>query len=283
MIKRFIMIFFIIFSQFLFSAEDEFSSSEKFIKVNGIVKNMEYSLGNATVTFINSENKVYNTKSDFAGNFTIFLPKTRYKVLGEKPGYTMEKFNQMFYDFSKFKESTNIVINLAQIPSLIQGRVIDENGNPIKKAKVMIKFKDSIKTIETDHFGMFSSDAPSGLISIFVEKDGYFGNGTAIFLENETLRNNISIKLQRKFYSISGVLTDGIEPLSNETIYLLDGKSKKILEKTQSSINGYYEFLNIPGASTVNILVPEIPGYKKLITPNIEVHENINKYNLFLN
>ncbi|MGL6154765.1 MAG: hypothetical protein ACRC0W_06485 [Cetobacterium sp.] len=281
MLKGFFLYLFFIFSTCSFSQNNEISSYEKTIKIQGVVFDGNYSIGNATISFINSENIVFNTKSDFAGNFNITLPKNRYRILGEKYGYEMVKDQNTFYDFTRKKDNYSLDILLKQIPSIIEGRVLDEDGNPIKNAKITIKSKENLDVIKSDNFGMFRLEVPMGLISIFAEKNGYFGNGTAILLESESLRNNIAINLQRKFFSISGVLTNSVESLGNKTIYLIDSNNKKILGKTVTSPIGYYEFLNIPGQSKVKIVV-DIKEYKKFSSDEIIVNSNINKFNIFL-
>lgn len=282
MVKNLLLILILLFPLCSLSKDIQISSSEKLIKINGIVKYKNVSVGNTNVSFINSQNEIISTKTDFSGKFSISLPKTKYRIIGEKFGYRMEKKDSQPYDFSNKENNDFIIINLTKLPTVLEGRIIDQNDHPVPMAEVKIKSGDTLKTIQANRFGIFQTEIPEGLISVYAEKPGYFGNGTAVLVVDEILRNNLVISLQQKLFSISGVVSDGYEALANKEIFLIDANTKFTLAKTKSSEIGYYEFLNIPGEKNVEIKVPGSENYSSYLSEDIKVESNIKNYNIFL-
>ncbi|MBC2856276.1 MAG: carboxypeptidase-like regulatory domain-containing protein [Cetobacterium sp.] len=279
--KQFVF-FLLIISLFHLSKDISISSSESPIKISGIVKSKDVSLGNTQVSFINSENEIFSTQADFAGRFSIYLPKTKYRIVAEKFGYRLENPNKMMQNFLKDGNEKSLVIEMIKFPSVVEGRILNQDGEPIPKASVKIKAGENTIDIQANEFGIFNSETPSGLVSIFATKSGYFGNGVAVLLEEEILRNNITIMLQKKLHSISGVVSDGVEAMQDLEILLIDRNSNFILQKTKTNNIGFYELLDIPSQKNVLLKIKGTDKNEDFISQSIKVDSNIKNYNIFL-
>lgn len=94
--------------------------------------------------------------------------------------------------------------------------------------------------------GEFSFPYVDGFISIFAEKNGFYGSGASIFAKKNSNLNKINLILEAKDFFISGSLTDGINFIKNTKIDLYDINKNKIVASTFSNNEGFYNFLDLP-------------------------------------
>lgn len=247
--------------------------------INGIVKCNSNNIGGAEITFIDSLNRGYSVTSDFLGKFKITLPKGNYKIKSKKFGYTNKKDPSLVYDLSSTKPY-NITINLDQISSYIEGRVIDEKRNPVIDAEIVIKNGAETFYLKTDEFGMFKKDVTSGIVTLICSKPGFITNGSVRKIESDSSIPNLEIILTKTKFYIQGIVTDGVRALPKISINIHDEDINKIATVV-SDENGYYEFRDIEGDKEVFISIND-PKYERFKTKLFRLDKNINDCNLIL-
>ena len=75
------------------------NEADKTITISGFVTDKEFRLGDATVCFFNSSNKVKGIKSDINGESSIELPENKYRITVKKDGYTSLVGDNFFVDY----------------------------------------------------------------------------------------------------------------------------------------------------------------------------------------
>ena len=171
-------------------------------------------------------------------------------------------------------------INLHEIASFIEGRVIDEKGDPIANAGIIVKNGTETSKIETDEFGKFRKKVEAGIVTLICKKDGYLQNGLIRKIDKQSSITNLEIILNKSKFNIQGIVTDGIKALVNIPVTIHDEDINKI-STVLSNENGYYEFNGIEGDKDVFISVSD-PNYKRFKTPLFRLDKNINDKNLIL-
>ncbi len=257
---------------------------------NSLIANISYIQGNlrfknvnigaTKIKFIDSENKINTVITDIYGNFNLYLPSKTYKIKIDKIGYLLDKKDDIIYNFSH-KKNIKLSLELNEIPSFISGQVIDNTGNSINDSTIYIRGSDNNITIHTDKNGYFKSNINSGIFYLTTEAKGYNTNFIVKNIENFSSITDFKIKLNRKTFDISGIISDGTEVLNNITIFLTD-TNNKILLTTKSSENGFYEFTNIPGDTKVFLKIGTEPSMIYISNP-IELHKNLKNNYIIIN
>lgn len=255
-------------------------SKENTVVVNGTVKSNEMNIGGAEVQFIDSENRGYTFSSDFLGRFTAYLPKGNYRIKANKFGYMADRKNALVYEFYSSTVPYNISINLTEIPSFIEGRVIDDRGNPVIDADITIKNGTETYHLKADEFGKFRQTVEAGIVTLICNKSGFIQNGAIRKIDSQSSITNLEIILTKTKFNIQGVVTDGVKALANIPISIHDEDINRIATVV-SNETGYYEFNNIEGDKDVYISVAD-PSYKRYRTELFRLDRNINDFNLIL-
>jgi hypothetical protein len=252
-----------------------------FATVKGRVRSQDSNLGNVKVSFINAENHGYNFITNIFGEYTAYLPPGNYKVTAEREGYTLKDYEGIIYDFSSKKITHSLDIELVELPSYIQGHVIDENGLAIPFPKVSIKNGSNITRITGDSSGTFKLPVDSGIVTILCQKKGYTQNGTTRKVDRDSIVTNIEVSLIKTRYSITGVVTDDTKALRDVKLQLMGEDYNKIATTTTTE-NGFFEFYKIPGDQKVFILISE---NNKIIKKSeiIDLNKDIKNFNILLN
>lgn len=250
--------------------------NNKFVAISGFVVDKEYRLGNAQVSFFNSENKVYTTQTNMSGNFNISLPKNKYRVVVKKKGYTSLEENSFFVDYI-FNEPEPLILNMIDNRILISGRIINEKGNSVRNANIKVKIGENLENLKSDQNGFFSFQGKEGLISIFATKQGFYGNGTAILIQNEKYVNDISIKLEEKTYFLSGTLSDGISYLKNTPVEIVNSLNNKTISQATTNEYGIFEFRDINYYKDVYFKVPT----SKFRSESFTLNRDFRQFNIF--
>ncbi|WP_297404317.1 carboxypeptidase-like regulatory domain-containing protein [uncultured Cetobacterium sp.] len=266
---KYFFVFFIIFSFSLFGRDN-------FISISGFVVDKEYRLGNAKISFFNSENKVYSTKTNINGNFTVTLPKNKYRVTVKKTGYSSLENTDLFVDYI-FNNPEPLILNMVDNKILVSGRILNQNGNSIKNANIKVKIGENLENLKSDNNGFFSFQGKEGLISIFATKKGYYGNGTALLIEKEKYINDISIKLEEKTYFLSGTLSNEDSFLKNTEIEIINGLTNKKISKVRTNEYGIFEFRDIRYFKNVYFKVP----IYKFRSESFTLNKDFRQYNIF--
>lgn len=247
------------------------------IKVTGIVADKEFRLGNATVCFFNSSNDIVCTKSDINGNFNISLPKNKYRVTVKKNGYTSLVGDNFFVDYI-FEKSKPLILNMTNNKITIIGKVIDQNNDIVQNAEVKVKIGEKLENILTDSNGNFSFKGETGLISIFANKLGFYGNGTSLLIENEKFVNDISITLQAKTFYISGAVVKGNSYIQNTQLELINASNNKVISTLNTSDDGLFEFRNILFYEKAYFRIPKF-NFK---SNTFSINQDLRQFNIFI-
>ena len=253
---------------------------ENTVTINGIVKANGMNIGGTEVQFVDSQNKGYSVMSDFLGRFTIYLPKGDYRIKTNKFGYKADKRNSLIYEFHSSVKPYNISINLSEISSFVEGRIIDDKGNPVYDADITIKNGTETIHLQTDEFGRFKKTVEAGIVTLICTKPGFIQNGAIRKIDRHSSITNFEIVLNKTKFNIQGVVTDGVKALVNIPVSIHDEDINKIATVV-SNENGYYEFNNIEGDKDVYISVSE-PSYKRYKSELFRLDRNINDFNLIL-
>ncbi|MGL4987775.1 MAG: hypothetical protein ACRCYT_00155 [Cetobacterium sp.] len=268
--------YFFIWFIFVFSL-NTFSNFTDTITVSGVVLDKEFKLGNATVNFFNSSSKFKSIKTDINGQFSLELPKNKYRITVEKTNYNSLIGDDFFVDYI-FEKEKYLVLNMSNNDILISGKTINKFGEPIIDAQVKIKIKEELINLNTDSNGVFFFKGKIGLISILINKEGYYDNGASLLIQNETFINDISITLEEKTFYISGSIVKGNYYIKDTTIELINAFNNKIISTTKTSKDGIFEFRDILNYENAYIRIPEY----KYISSKFKMKSDLRQFNLFI-
>lgn len=265
-----------LFLYFLLTFSLSIFSQNQLINITGFVTDKEFRLGDATICFFNSSNEVKCVKSDINGKFTIDLPKNKYRITVKKKGYTSLVGENFYIDYI-FNPPKELVLNMTDNTINIYGKVIDNFGEPLKKANINIKIGENLLETETNDNGFFSFKGHVGLISIFAEKIGFYGNGVSMLIQNEKFINDISIVLEAKTFYISGALIKGNTYLKNTTLELINGSNNKVIASLTTSNDGLFEFRDILNYEKAYFRIPSL-GFKSKV---FSINKDLRQFNIF--
>ncbi|WP_418965254.1 carboxypeptidase-like regulatory domain-containing protein [Cetobacterium sp.] len=248
----------------------------KTITISGFVTDKEFRLGDATVCFFDSSNRVNCVKSGINGEFSIELPKNKYRITVKKDGYTSLVGDNFFVDYI-FDPPERLVLNMTDNKIAIYGKVINNFGEPIKDAQVKVKIGEELLDINTNSSGIFFFQGHVGLISIFAQKSGFYGNGVSLLIQNEKFINDISIALEAKTFYISGALVRGNNYLKDVDLELINGSNNKIIASIKTSKDGLFEFRDILNYEKAYFRVPSLGFKSKTFT----INKDLRQFNIF--
>ncbi|MGL5175690.1 MAG: carboxypeptidase-like regulatory domain-containing protein [Cetobacterium sp.] len=251
-------------------------TQNEIVDISGFVTDKEFRLGNATVSFSNSSNITKTVKSDINGNFSIKLPKNKYRITVKKDGYTSLLDNDFFVDYI-FTEPKQLILNMTDNKIRIYGKIINKFGEPINNADVKIKVGENLIDLSSDTSGRFSFEGQVGLISIFAQKDGFYGNGTSMLIQNEKFINDISITLEAKTFYISGALVKGNSYLKDTYLELINASNNKVISTIKTTKDGLFEFRNILTYEKAYFRIPSL-GYR---SKSFTINKDLRQFNIF--
>lgn len=249
--------------------------------VNGSTHFKESLIGGVDVIFTGEDGSSYSFKSDLSGNFIGTIRPGKYRVNVEKPGYVLKATDDSAYDFSKHDEIYSLQLELDEIPSVVRGVVLDRNGSPISEAKVLIRVEDTETGFQTDKNGSFSGEVGYGVAFVKIEKSGYRPFGTIKRIQRFSTVNNLVFSLNPYLSSISGFLTNGVNPLKNVKLLLYESDDKFIASSV-SGKNGYYEFPDLNILKEYHIKIDD-SNYLEYSSEQLLLgKENVENFNLIL-
>lgn len=255
-------------------------SKENTVIITGTVKSNGMNIGGTEIQFVDSQNRGYSVTSDFLGRFTAYLPKGDYRIKADRFGYRLDKRNALVYEFHSSAKPYNISINLSEISSFVEGRVVDDKGNPVIDADITIKNGAETSHFKTDEFGKFKKTVEAGIVTLICNKPGFIQNGAIRKIDRQSSITNLEIVLIKTKFNIEGVVTDGVKALVNIPVTIHDEDINKIATVV-SNENGYYEFNGIEGDKDVYISVSD-PSYKRYKSELFRLDKNIDDFNLIL-
>ena len=251
-------------------------TQNEIVNISGFVTNKEFRLGNASISFFNSSNLVKTVKSDINGNFNTTLPKNKYRVTVEKEGYNSLVGDNFFVDYI-FEEPKQLILNMADNKIKVYGRIINKFGEPIKNVDVRIKIGETLMDLTSDSLGNFNFEGQIGLVSIFAEKEGFYGNGTSMLIQNEKLINDVSIVLEAKTFYISGALVKENNYLKDTYLELVNASNNKVISTIKTSKDGLFEFRNILTYEKAYFRIPSLKYKSEPFT----INKDLRQFNIF--
>ena len=258
-----------------------FFTSPPQVNIKGFLKVDDMFLGGGKVIFTDVDNNTYSMISNFSGEFSGFLPAKKYRIKVERFGYRLKDEVNLLYDFTSTAASYNLPLELEEILSSIGGRVFDDQDSPVDNAKVTIKIDGISTETSTDNYGRFNGETGAGLVFIKVEKDGYFHHGIVQRIEKSSTISNLEIKVTRKLFSLSGIISDGVAPVKKQRLDLIDSQGKRVFS-TLSGDNGFFEFLDIPATEEFYIK-SSVKGYTPYYSDPLTLDKNKRGFNVILN
>lgn len=265
-----------VFLCFILALSINIFAENKNITISGFVTDKEFRLGEATVCFFDSSNNVKCVKSDINGDFSIKLPENKYRVTVKKDGYTSLIGNDFFVDYI-FNPPEKLILNMTDNKILIYGKVINNFGEAIKDAQIKVKIGENLLDINTNSQGHFSFKGQVGLISIFAQKPGFYGNGVALLVQDEKFINDISIVLEAKTFYISGALVRGNNYLKEVELELINGSNNKVIASLKTSKDGLFEFRDILNYDKAYFRVPALGFRSDIFT----INKDLRQFNIF--
>ena len=210
----------------------------KLLKLNGTITSSNSLLGGALIKF-KDKNREIETFSNIEGTYSINIPSGFYEMTISKFGYETLVSNIKIDD-----NKIDLSYNMNELPSIIKGRIIDNNGIGIPNQSISIKNNNQNLLIITDSKGFFETNVYTGLAFLKINIPGFFPTGRVEKIDTLSTKIVPDIKLTERTASLSGTVSNGILPLSNISIKLYDIKGTYFgMVKTDSK--GFFSFEKI--------------------------------------
>ncbi len=136
-------------------------------------------------------------------------------------------------------------ISLKRVQAVVQGQILDENGNPAANTLVKVVAINGIEIdqVKTDENGNFRFLVPVGnLYTVKASKKGFTAKKVIDVDENWDDNTKLSLKLKEGVTSQGTVYNEDGTVATNTDIYLYNHNGY-LLEKSQTDENGKYQFV----------------------------------------
>lgn len=190
----------------------------KLLKINGTITSSNSLLGGASIKF-KDKNREVETFSNIEGTYSVDIPSGFYEMTVSKFGYETLVSNVKIDD-----DKINFSYNMNELPSVIKGRIIDNNGIGIPNQSISIKNNNQNLLVITDSKGEFETNVYTGLAFIKINIPGFFPTGRIEKIDTLSTKIVPDIKLSERTASLSGTVSNGILPLPNVSVKLYDIK-----------------------------------------------------------
>ncbi len=162
----------------------------------------------------------------------------------------------------------------------LEGMILDEEGYAIADAMLEVKQDGKVQRIQSDKYGKFEISVDYGLLSIFVQKEGFLEGGEIVYFRERQPIKNLQIILKKRYSYIKGIVTDGIKALSGVTIRLRN-ENLETIDQVFSDSLGYYQFRNIGNNQKVAVSVYE-EGFQEYLSDFFFIDKNYEKEHIIL-
>ena len=258
-----------------------FSLKQMFATVSGFVKLGSYFTGGITITFSDNLGNEYSAISDIDGSYSIKVPARSYTVGVSKEGYSIRDRAGLSVNASLPNETYKCDVDIEEIRSIINGKISSLDGSPVPNARVIIKVEKDETVTYSDDNGRYSASINSGLAFIKIDKPGFKSKGNVKTVNKFSTITGVDFVLEEIYASVDGVVTNGISPLENISIKLLDS-NKQVVSKTISKANGSFSFSGIKSISDYYISITT-DNYTDYISPLIKIsYDPVKNYNITL-
>lgn len=240
--------------------------------ISGIISSNQTLLGGAEIIF-KDKNRIFNTTSLIDGTYSIRLPSGIYTQSIDKLGYdTLEKTVNIN------NELDNLSYNLAEIPSMLKGRILDSKGNPVANKDISIKNNEKNIIATTDKNGYYEAKVYSGLAFLRIDISGFFPTGRVERIDTLSTKELTDIILTERIATLTGTITNGILPIAGVSVKLFDEKESYYGMATTDS-KGFFSFPEIKSGIKYFLLVdnPNYSLYKSgLFLPEDNKNQNFS-------
>ncbi|MGL4403116.1 MAG: carboxypeptidase-like regulatory domain-containing protein [Fusobacteriaceae bacterium] len=230
-------------------------------------------LGGVTIEFIDSENKITETETDIFGYFSVELEQKKYRISSKDYSLLLSGNSDKIYDFRDEKNRNFLTLEVFLKPGFISGRTIDNFNNSIPFSKIIITSGDFSKNIISDEFGYFSLELSPGIFRISASSKGFINKSMVRNLLPASSIPNLSMVLEKNFFSLEGYVTDGVEPLENLEVKVISEKGIT-LKRTLTSEKGKFFLGDISSFENIYILI-ESENYIFYQSEPIQIDKNI--------
>jgi len=198
--------------------------------------------------------ETYTALTESDGTYVLIdLPAgTGYTVTASKDGYESGSESGIEVTIRQMTSGKDIVITLNS--GTIEGKVTDEDGNPVEGATVRVADGEKIRTAITDEDGNFTiCNVTSGSgYTVTASKEGYV-DGTAgdIAVVTGEVTENVNITLLRNIGSLSGKVTDSSgNPVAGAKVTAVSGDNE--YTKTTDA-SGEFRFEGVKAGRTYTL------------------------------
>ncbi|MGL5963666.1 MAG: carboxypeptidase-like regulatory domain-containing protein, partial [Fusobacteriaceae bacterium] len=203
------------------------------------MKNKDMNIGGIQIEFVDSENKIVKTETNIYGVFSIILEPKSYKIFLKDYSLTLLDHPNKIYDFTDNKNRNPLTLEASFKNGFISGKIVDSLNNSIPFSKVSISSKEFSEDVVTDEFGYFSIEIPPGIFKISAFNGGFIRKSIVRNLLPASSIPNISLKLDKSFFSLSGCISDGVNSLENIEVKLISKKGE-IIKRIYTSEKGNF-------------------------------------------
>ncbi|MGV0372777.1 carboxypeptidase regulatory-like domain-containing protein [Corynebacterium pilbarense] len=244
-----------------------FEVVEKLGSVSGSVKDQDGDpVKGAKVVIDDGKGNRVETTTDDNGNVNVDkLPAGDYTVTVEADGYSKgeSKVRVNPGESASFPE-----VRVKQLPGSVSGSVKDQDGDPVKGAKVVIDDgKGNRVETTTDDNGKVNVDKlPAGDYTVTVEADGYSKGESKVTVNPGESASFPEVRVKQLPGSVSGSVKDQDgNPVEGATVVIDDGKGNRFEVPTDRS--GNVDVQDVPaGDYTVTVTADGYNGGSTSVT-----------------
>ncbi|MBN2755429.1 MAG: carboxypeptidase regulatory-like domain-containing protein [Candidatus Goldbacteria bacterium] len=217
------------------SSGNYFAMSENGSFVNGTVTID----GTAPLEGAAVSNGVTTVYTDASGNYSLSMLSGTYTISGAKTGYSSDGDEPIIVGVGQTLNDIDFV--LSPNACVINGVVRDNLGTPVSGAAVFAVGPGVTQTALTDSLGNYSISimANPQVFSVYASKNGFNDSSDVVLtLSPGQISNGNNLTLIPDIGYLTGVVTDGVNPVNSAAVYILNasGVTKTVLTDT----NGVY-------------------------------------------
>ncbi|HRQ44175.1 MAG TPA: carboxypeptidase-like regulatory domain-containing protein, partial [Candidatus Goldiibacteriota bacterium] len=177
-------------------------------------------------------NGVTTAYTDAAGNYSISMLSGSYTITASKPGYSSDGNEPVIIGAGQTLSDIDFV--LSPNACVINGVVRDNLGTPVSGAAVFAAGPGVTQTALTDSLGNYSISimANPQVFSVYASKTGFNNSLTVVLtLVPGQVSNGNNLTLIPDTGYLTGVVTDGVNPVNSASVYVLNasGVTKTVL------------------------------------------------------
>jgi len=232
-------------------------------QINGsVLKENGEALRNANVIIseIGQSNNNISTVTNIQGEYSVIVaPEKSYSITVSKDGYSTEShITESDLEISQIVQFNSVLVAL---PASIEGLIVDNYGNLLPNAIILISNEFDTYEVQTGIYGFYSVNISDGEYDINIEKLGYLSSTSTItVLPGQELEMNY--ELEQNFSSITGTIHNEIDASVLDNVSVIATRSSGGGGSTHTDENGEFELNGLlPGSYTIQF---ELNGFQSV-------------------